>query len=311
MKVLVTGATGLVGSELVPFLTKKGYDVFRLTRSKPQEVHDIVWDPAHNQLPKARLEGIDTVVHLAGENIAGKRWNSQVKEELRKSRVEGTKLICQTMAQLEKRPKTLICASAIGFYGSRGSELLNETSAAGQGFLAELCCDWEAACEPARVAGIRVVNLRIGVVLSTKGGGLAKMLTPFRLGVGGVVGTGNQYWSWIEIDDVVGAINHCISHESLSGPVNATAPCPVTNYDFTKTLGRVLGRPTVFPMPGFVAKIALGEMANDLLLGSARVMPNRLSGSGYQFQYPSLEPALKHLLHPDSPSLHHASSNPH
>ncbi len=309
MKVLVTGATGLVGSELVPFLVKQGHVVFRLTSSKPREGNDIVWDPAHNQLPKGRIEGTDVVVHLAGKNIAGKRWNSKVKEELRRSRVEGTKLLCETMTQLDVLPKTVICASAIGFYGDRGSEMLNETSAPGTGFLADLCREWEAACEPARAKGIRVVNLRIGVVLSAKGGGLAKMLTPFKLGLGGVIGTGNQYWSWIGIDDVVGAIDHCITNEKMSGPINATAPCPVTNYDFTKVLGTVLGRPTIVPTPGIVARIALGEMANDLLLSSARVMPNRLSESGYRFLFPTLEPALKHLLHPTS--ANDTSRGPH
>ena len=300
MKVLVTGATGLVGSELVPFLTKQGHDVYRLTRGKAHEAHDIVWDPSRNQFPKGRIEGTDVVIHLAGENIAGKRWNSAVKSELRRSRVEGTKLLCETITQLETLPKTLICASAIGFYGDRGSEMLNETSAGGTGFLADVCREWEAASEPARAKGIRVVNLRTGVVLSTKGGALAKMLPPFKMGVGGVVGSGTQYWSWITIDDLVGVINHCVTHEKLSGPVNATSPCPVTNYDFTKTLGTVLGRPTIFPMPAFAARIALGEMANDLLLASAKVLPNRLSESGYQFLYPSLEPALRHLLAPQT-----------
>ena len=298
MKVLVTGATGLVGSELVPFLSRQGHTVFRLTRGKAHEANDIVWDPAHNQLPKGRIEGTEVVVHLAGENIAGKRWNPKVKEELRRSRVEGTKLLCETISQLQTLPKTLICASAIGFYGNRGSEMLNETSPQGEGFLSDVCHDWELACEPARAKGIRVVNLRIGVILSAKGGALSKMLLPFKLGGGGVVGTGNQYWSWIAIDDLIGIIDFCMKHDKLSGPVNATAPCPVTNYEFTKTLGSVLGRPTIVPMPGFVARIALGEMANELLLASTRVMPNRLSESGYQFQYASLEPALKHLLEP-------------
>ena len=299
MKILVTGATGLVGSELVPFLSKHGHDVYRLTRGKAHEAHDIIWDPAHNQLPKGRIEGTDVVVHLAGENIAGKRWNPAVKAELQRSRVEGTKLLCETISKLQTPPKTLICASAIGYYGDRGSELLNETSAKGSGFLSDLCRDWEAACEPARASGIRVVNLRIGVILSPKGGALSKMLTPFKLGGGGVVGSGNQYWSWIAIDDLIGIINFCIANEKIAGPVNATSPCPVTNYEFTKSLGSVLKRPTIVPMPGFVARIALGEMANELLLASARVMPNRLSESGYRFQYTSLEPALKHLLGPE------------
>ena len=296
MKVIVTGATGLVGSELVPFLTKQGHDVYRLTHSKPREAHDISWDPSQKQLPKSRLEGAEVFVHLAGENIAGRRWNPQVKESIRRSRVDGTKLLCETIGQLQTLPKTLICASAIGYYGNRGTEMLNETSAPGTGFLADLCQEWEALCEPARAMGIRVVNLRIGVILSPKGGALAKMLPPFKLGGGGVVGSGNQYWSWITVDDVVGIIQHCITNEKISGPVNTTAPSPVTNYEFTKTLGSVLGRPTVVPMPGFLARLLLGEMADDLLLASTRVMPNRLSETGYQFLYPTLEPALRHLL---------------
>lgn len=298
MKVVVSGATGLVGSELVPFLAKQGHEVFRLTRSKPHEAHDIVWDPARKQLPKGRLDGAEVIVHLAGENIAGKRWNAKVKESIRHSRVEGTKLLCETLAELNPLPKTLICASAIGYYGVRGGEWLNESSSPGTGYLADVCREWEEACEPARQKGIRVVNLRIGVILSTKGGGLAKMLKPFGMGLGGVIGGGNQYWSWVAIDDVIGAIDHCIRHEQMSGPVNATAPCPVTNFDFTKALGAELRRPTLIPMPALLARAALGEMANDLLLGSARVMPNRLSESGYKFRFPTLEPALRHLIHP-------------
>ncbi len=300
MKVLVTGATGLIGSELVPFLEKQGHEVYRLTRSKPHGARDIVWNPAKNDLPKARIEGTEVVVHLAGENIAGKRWSSKVKEELRRSRVDGTRLLCETISQLTPLPKTLICASAIGFYGNRGNELLNETSPPGTGFLPELCQEWEAACEPARAKGIRVVNLRIGVVLSAKGGALAKMLTPFKMGAGGVLGSGNQYWSWVAVDDVIGVIDHCITHEKMSGPVNTTAPCPVTNYEFTKALGAVLGRLTVIPTPAFAARLVFGEMADDLMLGSSRVMPNRLSEASYQFRYPAIEPALQHLIHPNS-----------
>ncbi|MDB5347369.1 MAG: uncharacterized protein JWP89_5746 [Schlesneria sp.] len=296
MKVLVTGATGLVGSALVPVLTANGHEVFRLTRSEAKLGNDINWNPTSRDLPKARLEGLDAVVHLAGENIAASRWTNKVKERLRFSRVDTTKFLCDTLAQLQQPPKTLVCASAIGYYGQRGAEILTESTSPGTGFLADLCRDWEAACEPARKLGMRVVNLRIGVILSPKGGALAKMLTPFRMGVGGVIGSGRQYWSWISIDDVVEAIHTSLTNSHLSGPVNATAPTPVMNVDFTKTLGTVLGRPTIFPMPAFAARLALGEMADDLLLGSARVMPNRLSESNFQFQHPKLEGALRFLL---------------
>lgn len=298
MKVLVTGASGLVGSELVPFLAKQGHEVYRLTHSKPHEATDIAWDPMRNQIPKGRIDGVDVVIHLAGENIAGKRWTDAYKQLLRQSRVDVTKLLCETLAKLDHPPKTLICASAVGFYGDRGGDWLNETSAPGAGFLPDLCRDWEAACQPARDCGIRVANLRTGVVLSAKGGALAKMLTPFKLGTGGVLGTGNQYMSWISIDDMLGAIDYCINHETLTGPINLTTPCPVTNYDFTKTLGTVLGRPTIVPLPALAVSLIFGEMGNALLLASARVMPNRLCESGYQFLYPTIEPALKHLLAP-------------
>ncbi len=296
MKVLVTGATGLVGSALCPFLTTGGHEVYRLTRSAPKQENDIQWNPETRDLPRARLEGLDAVVHLAGESIAGKRWNAKVKDRLRSSRIEGTRFLCETLAQLQRPPKTLIGASAIGFYGDRGADLLNESAQPGEGFLVDLCRDWEAACDPVRVKGMRVVNLRIGFVLSAKGGGLAAMLLPFRLGAGGILGSGHQYWSWVALDDVVGAIHHCLMQERITGPVNVTAPSPVTNYEFTKTLGRVLGRPTILPMPAFAARLALGEMANELLLASARVMPNRLSETGYAFRHPTLQEALRHVL---------------
>lgn len=296
MKILVTGATGLIGRELTTLLTTAGHEVFRLTRKPPTEANDITWNPAAGTIPKARLEGLDAVVHLAGENIAKSRWTDAVKAEMRASRVQGTKLLCETLAQLQSPPKTLICAAAIGYYGNRGDEVMTETSSPGTGYLAELCREWEATAEPARQQGIRVVNLRIGVVLSPKGGALEKMLTPFKLGVGGVVGDGKQYWSWVAIDDVIGAIQHCLDHTELSGPVNAVAPNPSTNHDFTKTLGHVLHRPTIFPLPAFAAKLALGEMAEELLLSSTRVIPERLQQTGYQFRCPTLESALRHLL---------------
>jgi uncharacterized protein len=296
MKVLVTGGTGLVGSALCPFLTTGGHEVYRLTRSMPKAANDIHWNPEKGDLPKAQLEGFDAVVHLAGESIAGARWNAKVKSRLRDSRIKGTKFLCATLAQLQRPPKSLICASAIGYYGDRGADLLNESAKPGAGFLADLCREWEAAADSVRAKGMRVVNLRFGFVLTPKGGGLAAMLLPFKLGGGGIIGNGHQYWSWVALDDVVGAIHHCLMNERISGPVNVTAPSPVTNYEFTKTLGKVLNRPTIVPMPAFAARLALGEMANELLLASARVMPNRLSESGYEFRYPTLEGALRHLL---------------
>ena len=302
MKVLVTGATGLVGKALVANLRKHGHEVLRLIRGNPVEADDLTWDPDNRELPKSRLEGLDAVVHLAGENIAAKRWNTAVKERLRRSRIETTRFLCETLCQLQKPPKSFLCASAIGIYGDRGQEILTESAAVGTGFLADLARDWEAACEPARKQGMRVVNLRIGVVLSPDGGGLKAMLTPFRMGVGGVMGSGRQYWSWVALDDVVGIIQHCLENPKLTGPINVTSPSPVTNREFTKTLGSVLGRPTIFPMPAVAARLALGEMAKDLLLASARVMPYRLSESNYKFQYPSLEAALRHLLIPSSSS---------
>lgn len=296
MKVLVTGSTGLVGKELTPLMTTSGHEVFRLVRSNPTDANDIPWDPAKGEVHKARIEGLDGVVHLAGENIAGARWNAAVKKRIRDSRSVGTRVLCETLASLERKPKVLVCASAIGYYGDRGNEILTEDSAAGDGFLADVCQEWEAACEPARAAGIRVVNLRIGVILTPKGGALAKMLFPFRMGGGGVVGSGRQYWSWVAIDDVIGAIQHCLTHDEIVGPVNCTAPNPATNYEFTKTLGAVLHRPTIFPLPGFAAKLALGEMAEALLLASSRVIPTRLQATGYQFRCPTLESTLRHVL---------------
>lgn len=296
MKILITGATGLVGRELTSFLTTGGHEVSRLVRGKPSGTNDIRWDPAAQTIDASRLEGLDGVVHLAGENIAGARWTAAVKERLARSRLDGTRLLCETLAQLQRKPRVLVCASAIGYYGDRGDEVLTESSAAGTGFLPELCQQWEAACEPARQAGIRVVNLRIGVVLTPKGGALAKMLLPFRLGAGGVMGNGRQYWSWIAIDDVIGAIDHCLRNDDLAGPVNATAPQPTTNLEFTKTLGAVLHRPTLFPMPAFAVRAAFGQMGQDLLLASARVEPRRLTETGYRFRCATLRDALQHLL---------------
>jgi uncharacterized protein (TIGR01777 family) len=236
------------------------------------------------------------VVHLAGENIATGRWTAQKKARILESRVQGTRLLCEAIMQLVKPPKVFVSASAVGYYGDRGTQLLREESAPGKGFLAEVCRAWEAAAAPVAQRGLRLVYLRLGVVLSPAGGALAKMLVPFRLGAGGVVGTGKQYMPWVALDDVVGAIHHVLTTETLQGPVNVVAPELMTNETFTKTLGRVLGRPTVLPMPAFAVRLAFGEMADPLLLASARVEPARLMASGYTFRYPELESALRSLL---------------
>ncbi len=296
MKVLVSGSSGLIGSALLPFLTARDHTVHRLVRSaRPSQV-DVAWDPSAARIDATRLSGIDAAVHLAGESIAGGRWTAQRKARIRDSRVEGTRLLAEALGQSPQPPKVLVCASAVGFYGDRGSEQVDEESASGEGFLAEVCREWEAAAAPAAARGIRVVHLRIGVVLSAAGGALATMLTPFRLGLGGVVGSGDQYMSWIALDDVVGAIYHALITQALSGPVNAVAPTPVTNREFTKTLGRVLSRPTLLPIPAFAARLAFGEMADELLLSSTRVAPTKLQATGYRFRFPELEGALRHLL---------------
>ncbi|HEU4402159.1 MAG TPA: TIGR01777 family oxidoreductase [Candidatus Polarisedimenticolia bacterium] len=294
---MVSGSTGLVGSALVPKLTAAGHSVVRLVRlPSVAGAAAVAWDPAGGRLDAAPLEGFDAVVHLAGENLAAGRWSAARKERIRASRVDGTRLLSETLARLSRRPRTLVAASAIGYYGDRGEEILSEESAPGDDFLSGLCREWEAAAGPAARAGIRVVNLRFGVILSPAGGALAKMLPPFRLGAGGPLGSGRQYVSWIALDDAVAIIHHALAAAVLRGPVNAVAPRPVTNLDLTKTIGRVLSRPTFMPMPAFAARILFGEMADALLLSSARVEPKRLLASGYRFRHPDLEGALRHLL---------------
>ncbi|MBI4573166.1 MAG: TIGR01777 family protein [candidate division NC10 bacterium] len=295
MHIAVTGASGLVGSALVPFLTTGGHRVTRLVRKSPGS-QEVAWDPAGGIKELSWVEGVDAVVHLAGENIAAGRWTGARKAEIRRSRVEGTRRLCESLARLGRRPKVLASTSAVGFYGDRGEEILTEDSAPGGDFLARVCQEWEAATEPASRAGIRVVHLRFGMILSPAGGALKKMLLPFKLGAGGRIGSGTQYMSWIAIDDAIGTISHALGAESLRGPVNAVAPAPVTNAEFTRVLARVLSRPAVAPMPAFAARLAFGELADALLLSSQRVMPTRLQASGYRFQFPEIEPALRHLL---------------
>lgn len=297
MNIMVTGSTGLVGSALIPHLARGGHSVPRLVRSKKRLAQDEVgWDPATGAIDTAGLEGLDAVVHLAGESIASGRWTSDKKAKIRDSRVNGTRLLAETLSRLAKPPKVLVSVSAIGYYGDRGEETLVEESGPGIGFLAGVCRAWEAAAEPAAQSGIRVVHPRIGVVLSPVGGALRMMLPPFKMGIGGKIGSGEQYMSWISLDELIGVIQHVLTVETLAGAVNAVAPRPVTNLEFTKSLGRVLSRPTMMPLPAFAARLALGEMAEELLLASARVEPARLLASGYKFRHPELEGALRHLL---------------
>ena len=293
--VAITGSHGLVGRELVPFLTTGGHRVTALVRGEASP-GQASWDPRADSFDASALDGVDGVVHLAGENIAATRWTEAHKQRVRESRVNSTRILCEGLAKLPSPPKVLVSASAIGFYGDRGDEILDESSPSGSGFLARVIREWEAATEPAAAAGIRVVQMRFGVVLSPNGGALAKMLTPFRMGGGGVIGSGRQYWSWISLDDAAGAIEHALITEPVDGPVNAVAPESVTNVTFTKTLGRVLSRPTVMRLPALAARLAFGEMAHELLLASTRVRPKRLLDSGYQFRHASLEDALRHLL---------------
>lgn len=295
MRLVVSGSSGLVGRALVPFLQAGGHTVRRLVRDGGA-VDDLAWRPDRGEIDGRGFAGVDAVVHLAGESIAQARWSAERKALLRDSRVIGTRLLAATLAQRPDPPKVLICASAIGFYGDRGDEWLTETSALGPGFLADVCREWEAAAHPAIDCGLRVVHLRFGVVLSPHGGALQRMLLPFRLGLGGRIGHGRQWLSWIALDDVVGVIAKVLADESLRGPVNVVTPTPVTNAEFTRTLGRALGRPTLLPMPRIAARLVFGEMADELLLASQRVRPSKLEQSGHRFGWPALEGALRHLL---------------
>ena len=267
----------------------------RLVRGHAQNAAQISWDPLA-PLPPAVVSGFDAVVHLAGESVVG-RWTETKKRAIRESRVQGTRNLASALAQSGAKPRVLVCASAVGFYGNRGEELLREESATGQGFLSEVCRDWEEAGRIAAEAGIRTVHMRIGLVLSAKGGALGNMLTPFKLGLGGRIGSGRQWWSWIHVEDIVGGIHHAIGTESLSGPVNFVAPNPVRNAEFTKVLASVLGRPAFFPVPEFAVRLAFGKMAGEeLLLASQRVEPGKLKASGYTFRFSELREALENLV---------------
>jgi uncharacterized protein len=296
MKVAVTGSSGLIGSALCTYITQKGHEVLRIVRKKTSTAQDIFWNTENGKLEEEKLEGVDAIVHLAGESIASSRWTEAQKAKIRSSRIDGTKQLADAISKLAKPPKVVVSGSAIGFYGDRGNEDLTEQSQPGKGFLADVCREWEQSISPIRSKGVRIVNLRTGVILSTKSGALQKMLPIFKLGGGGNIGSGRQYISWISLDDEVMAIWHIINTDSIVGPVNCVAPNPVTNQEFTQVLGKVIHRPTVIPLPEFAARIIMGEMADELLLASQRCLPKSLLNSGYSFQYPNLEQALQHEL---------------
>lgn len=293
-QILVTGVSGPIGSALLPSLHGRGYKVTRLVRGSAKAEDEIPWDPEQPVSPQA-VSGFQSIIHLAGESIVG-RWSGSKKARILNSRVRGTRHLAEALAQASPRPRVLISASAVGYYGDRGEDVLREDSGAGSGFLPEVCQQWEEATRPALDAGIRVVLIRIGVVLSPTGGALGKMLFPFKMGLGGNVGSGKQWMSWIDVRDLVGAIHHVMKNDLVQGAVNFVSPKPVTNAEFTKTLASALSRPAIFPMPAFAARLAFGEMADELLLASQRVEPKKLIGSGYPYQYSDLRKSLESLL---------------
>ena len=293
-RILVSGASGPIGSALLPSLRAQGFAVTRLVRNTTAGKDQIVWDPSRPVSPDT-VSGFDAVIHLSGETIVG-RWTEAKKRRIIESRVLGTSHLAEAVARAAERPRVFISASAIGYYGSRGDEILREESPSGDGFAAEVCRQWEGATEPASAAGIRTAQMRFGVVMSAAGGALPKMLPPFRLGLGGRLGSGRQWSSWVSVDDVVGAIQHVLNHDTLQGPVNTVSPNPVTNAEFTSTLASVLHRPAIFPMPAFAVKLVFGEMGEELFLGSQRVEPAKLAASGYRFKHPELKNALRDIL---------------
>jgi hypothetical protein len=293
LAVAVTGASGLVGSALVPFLTTGGHRVLRLVRRATASPDEVEWRPGQGGLDASRLEGLDAVVHLAGAGITDARWTPERKRVILESRADGTRALCEALAKLARRPRVLVSASAIGYYGNRGQDWVDESSAPGSGFLAGVCERWEEATEPARAAGIRVVRLRIGLALSARGGVLGRMLPAFRMAMGGPLGSGSQYLSWIALDDLVGAVHHLLFADDVEGPVNAVAPLPVDSARFAHVLGRALHRPAVLRVPAAALRFAFGEMADEALLGGARVRPARLEAAGFRFLHPTLESALR------------------
>ncbi len=299
MRVAITGSTGMIGSTLISFLLPKGHGVTQITRRRvlkgAHQTPFLTWDPDAGQIDAQALEGHDAVIHLAGTNV-GERWSESYKKDILQSRVKGTRLLCQTLVRLKNKPKVLLSASAIGYYGNHPPDkILDENSPQGQGFLPDVCRQWEEETKAARDAGVRVVNMRIGVVLSKKGGAVAKMWMPFQMGLGGVLGSGKQMMSWVALDEIPLIIDH-LMNKDVSGPVNLVSPQAVSNAQFTKVLGQVIKRPTIFPIPGFMIQLLFGEMGERLLLEGARVVPKRLQETGYQFHYPDLRAALEQAV---------------
>src|ERR1700720_1940042 len=294
MKILISGSSGLIGSAAATALKSDGHNVVHLVRpGKATNPGDVQWDPMRATVDVAGLEGIDVVIHLSGAGIADGRWTEERKQLLRTSRIDTPRVLVDSLSRLKQKPRVLIVASAIGYYGSRGDEILTESSTSGTDFLALVCRDWEAEASRAAAMGIRTVMLRFGIILSGKGGAVPRMLTPFKRGLGGRLGNGQQWMSWIAIEDVIGIIPHAIANEQVSGPLNVVAPNPVQNEEFTRLLAAVLHRPAIFPAPAFLLRLALGEMADAVLLGSDRVKPERILAAGYKFRFEILEPALR------------------
>jgi uncharacterized protein (TIGR01777 family) len=298
MKTLVTGCSGLVGNALIEYLFNKGHSIQCLRRNSA-DLHGSFW--LTESLEKPVDSEINTVIHLAGENVAGGRWTTRKKRLILNSRVDGTRELVDSISLMETKPKIFLCASAVGYYGSRGDEIVDESSSSGKGFLAQVCRQWERETDRLTAMGVRVVNLRFGMVLSPKGGALHKMIPPFKAGIGGVVGSGNQYVSWISIRDLVEIIGFIIKNETINGPVNVVSPTPATNRILTKSLGRALNRPTFLPIPAFIAKTVFGEMADEMLLASTRAIPGLLKQAGYMFKDSSLDATLRFCTRPSPP----------
>jgi len=296
MKILITGATGLIGKALQKSLRERGHELLLASRKEPKDNSYIQWDPENGFADAGRLEGIDAVVHLAGESISALRWTDEKKKAIRDSRVLGTRNIVDTISDLKERPRVMVAASAIGFYGDRGDEELTETSKAGKNFLAEVSREWEAEARRAEDSGVRTVLLRTGIVLSKDGGALGTMLTPFKFGLGGVIGDGKQWMSWISLHDHIEVINFALENENIRGAVNSVSPHPVTNQEFTAIMGEVLYRPTFIPLPEFAVHLAFGEMGEALLLDSTKVIPKRLMDAGFKFKFPDLKKAIENAV---------------